>query len=62
MELVITNDLDDDITKVLDRNFVKLFRLAQLSVSYLRHCQLYLDRCVLLLQEQLSAVIKVPTP
>lgn len=59
IDLILNCDLDEDVTKVLDKNFVKLFRLAQISVGYLRHCLLYLDQCVVLLQEKLSNAPKV---
>lgn len=45
--------------KILDPNFVKLFQLAQLGVDYLSYCELYLDRCVILLQEQLASYQEV---
>ncbi|KAL0267777.1 UNVERIFIED_CONTAM: hypothetical protein PYX00_009948 [Menopon gallinae] len=53
---VINCNLEKDYdVKILDQNFVKLFKLAQLGIDYLSYCELYLDRCVVLLQEQLSS-------
>jgi len=52
----LNNDYD---VKVLDPNFVKLFRLAQLSVDYLQYCRHYLDHCVIVLQEQLQVALHV---
>lgn len=40
--------------KILDSNFVKLFRLAQLSVEYLLYCKQYLDQSVIILKEELK--------
>ncbi|KAK0094864.1 hypothetical protein PV326_009756 [Microctonus aethiopoides] len=39
--------------KILDPNFVKLFRLAQLSVEYLLYCKQYLDQSVIILKDEL---------
>lgn len=39
--------------KILDPNFVKLFRLAQLSVEYLLYCKQYLDHSVIILKDEL---------
>lgn len=40
--------------KILDSNFVKLFRLAQLAVEYLLHCKHYLDQSVVILKDELK--------
>lgn len=39
--------------KILDPNFVKLFRLAQLAVEYLLYCKQYLDHSVIILKDEL---------
>lgn len=39
--------------KILDPNFVKLFRLAQLAVEYFLYCKQYLDQSVVILKEEL---------
>ncbi|CAB0039164.1 unnamed protein product [Trichogramma brassicae] len=40
--------------KILDPNFVKLFRLSQLAVEYLLYCKQYLDQSVVILKEELK--------
>jgi len=42
----------------LDPNFVKLFRLAQLSVEYLLYCKQYLDHSVIILKDELRQKIE----
>lgn len=42
-------------TRTVDPNFVKLFKLAQLIVEYLLHCQDYLTDTIVTLEEQLKA-------
>ncbi|XP_012537939.1 zinc finger protein DZIP1 [Monomorium pharaonis] len=44
--------------KILDPNFVKLFRLAQLSVEYLLYCKQYLDHSVVILKDELRQKIE----
>lgn len=44
--------------KILDSNFVKLFRLAQLSVEYLLYCKQYLDHSVIILKDELKQKIE----
>lgn len=44
--------------KILDPNFVKLFRLAQLSVEYLLYCKQYLDHSVVILKDELKQKIE----
>ncbi|KAF7996787.1 hypothetical protein HCN44_002433 [Aphidius gifuensis] len=39
--------------KILDPNFVKLFRLSQLAVEYLLYCKQYLDHSVIILKDEL---------
>ncbi|XP_053975577.1 cilium assembly protein DZIP1 isoform X1 [Hylaeus volcanicus] len=44
--------------KILDSNFVKLFRLAQLAVEYLLYCKEYLDHSVVILKDELRLKIE----
>ncbi|RLU26220.1 hypothetical protein DMN91_000013 [Ooceraea biroi] len=44
--------------KILDPSFVKLFRLAQLSVEYLLYCKQYLDHSVVILKDELRQKIE----
>ncbi|XP_076631719.1 DAZ interacting zinc finger protein 1 [Colletes latitarsis] len=44
--------------KILDPNFVKLFRLAQLAVEYLLYCKEYLDHSVIILKDELKLKIE----
>ncbi|XP_034193934.2 DAZ interacting zinc finger protein 1 isoform X2 [Osmia lignaria lignaria] len=44
--------------KILDSNFVKLFRLAQLAVEYLLYCKQYLDHSVIILKDELRSKIE----
>lgn len=44
--------------KILDPNFVKLFRLAQLAVEYLLYCKQYLDHSVVILKDELKLKIE----
>ncbi|XP_017793552.1 PREDICTED: centromere protein F [Habropoda laboriosa] len=44
--------------KILDSNFVKLFRLAQLAVEYLLYCKQYLDHSVIILKDELKLKIE----
>lgn len=44
--------------KILDPSFVKLFRLAQLSVEYLLYCKQYLDHSVIILKDELRQKIE----
>jgi len=53
IDLIVQYELDD-AQKVLDQDLVKLFKLAQMSISYLRHCLIYLDKGVVILQDQLK--------
>ncbi|XP_012258023.2 cilium assembly protein DZIP1L [Athalia rosae] len=47
--------------KILDPNFVKLFRLAQLSVEYLLYCKQYLDHSVIILKDELRSKLEENT-
>ncbi|KAL2730828.1 zinc finger protein Dzip1 [Vespula squamosa] len=44
--------------KILDSNFVKVFRLAQLAVEYLLYCKQYLDQSVIILKDELKSKIE----
>ncbi|XP_066600115.1 cilium assembly protein DZIP1-like isoform X2 [Prorops nasuta] len=44
--------------KVLDSNFVKLFRFAQLAIEYLLYCKQYLDHSVVILKDELRLKIE----
>nr|KAF7397066.1 hypothetical protein H0235_016603 [Vespula pensylvanica] len=44
--------------KILDSNFVKVFRLAQLAVEYLLYCKQYLDQSVIILKDELKLKIE----
>ncbi|KAL1496980.1 hypothetical protein ABEB36_008018 [Hypothenemus hampei] len=51
---VIQYILDEEQSKLLDYNFVKIFRLSQLAVEYLLFCKKYLDNTVALLKKELT--------
>ncbi|KAJ8916183.1 hypothetical protein NQ315_016322 [Exocentrus adspersus] len=51
---VIQFALDNDQAELLDTNFVKMFRMSQLSVEYLLFCKRYLDNTVVLLKKDVS--------
>ncbi|XP_050309490.1 cilium assembly protein DZIP1 isoform X2 [Anthonomus grandis grandis] len=51
---VVQYILEDEQAKVLDVNFVKMFRLSQLAVEYLLFCKKYLDNTVVLLKKELA--------
>ncbi|XP_020292118.1 zinc finger protein DZIP1L [Pseudomyrmex gracilis] len=55
IDYCLENEYD---TKILDPNFVKLFRLAQLSVEYLLYCKQYLDHSVIILKDELRQKIE----
>ncbi|GLG95467.1 Uncharacterized protein GBIM_02420 [Gryllus bimaculatus] len=44
--------------KILDRSFVKLFKLAQLSIDYLMYSEQHLFNCVELIREEYASCIK----
>ncbi|CAG9823675.1 unnamed protein product [Phaedon cochleariae] len=46
--------LDNDQANVLDPNFVKVFRISQLSVEYLMFCKKYLDNLVISMKKEIS--------
>lgn len=51
---VVQYVLDEEQSKVLDINFVKLFKISQLAVEYLVFCKKYLDNTVVLLKKELA--------
>lgn len=58
---ILEYKLDPDEAKILDPNFVKLFRLSQLSVEYLLYCKRYLDSTITTLKTDLQKSITVST-
>lgn len=46
--------LEEEQAKVLDINFVKMFRISQLAVEFLLFCKKYLDNTVVLLKKELA--------
>uniref|UniRef100_A0A6P7GRQ8 Zinc finger protein Dzip1 n=1 Tax=Diabrotica virgifera virgifera TaxID=50390 RepID=A0A6P7GRQ8_DIAVI len=54
ISIVVQYVLENDQAIVLDSNFVKLFRLSQLSVEYLLFCKKYLDKTVVLLKKDVT--------
>ncbi|XP_030757996.1 zinc finger protein DZIP1 [Sitophilus oryzae] len=46
--------LEEEQTKILDKNFVKMFRISQLAVEFLIFCKKYLDNTVVLLKKELT--------
>ncbi|KAI4502721.1 hypothetical protein M0802_001765 [Mischocyttarus mexicanus] len=56
---VINYNLENEYDlKILDSNFVKVFRLAQLAVEYLLYCKQYLDQSVIILKDELKLKIE----
>lgn len=51
---VLNFTIDEELSKVLEANFLKVFRLSQLSLQYLIFCKKYLDNTVSLLKNELS--------
>lgn len=45
--------------KILDPNFIKLFRLAQLLIDFLLHCKRYLEHCIKTAHESVQTTNKV---
>lgn len=56
---VIYYSLQGEEIKILDPKFVKLFRLAQLTIEYLIFCLHYLDKGFVQLQDNISVIRKV---
>nr|CAD7393910.1 unnamed protein product [Timema cristinae] len=57
---VINYNLDHEYdVKILDPNFVKLFKLAQLSVDYLMYSQQHVFNCVELSEDQINKLSKI---
>uniref|UniRef100_A0A1B6K7G2 C2H2-type domain-containing protein n=1 Tax=Homalodisca liturata TaxID=320908 RepID=A0A1B6K7G2_9HEMI len=56
MDSVTNCNLDSEYdVKILDPNFIKLFRLAQLLIDFLIHCKKYLEHCIKVAHESLQA-------
>jgi len=59
---IINYNLDSEYdVKILDPNFVKLFKLAQLSIDYLLYSEQHFYNCTELEQRQTKKYIKVFT-
>jgi hypothetical protein len=57
---IINYNLDSEYdVKILDPNFVKLFKLAQLSVDYLMYSEQHLYNCIELEQQHSRKYMKV---
>lgn len=57
---IINYNLDSEYdVKILDPNFVKLFKLAQLSVDYLMYSEQHLYNCIELEQQHSRKHMKV---
>jgi hypothetical protein len=57
---IINYNLDSEYdVKILDPNFVKLFKLAQLSVDYLMYSEQHLYNCIDLEQQHSRKYMKV---
>lgn len=56
---VVQYVLENDQAELLDTNFVKMFRVSQLSVEYLLFCKKYLDNTVVLLKKEISKLKEV---
>ena len=57
---VINYNLDSEYdVKILDPNFIKLFKLAQLSIDYLMYSEQHLYNCIEMDQEEQQKYIKV---
>ncbi|XP_018561298.1 zinc finger protein DZIP1 [Anoplophora glabripennis] len=54
LSTVVQYVLENDQAELLDTNFVKMFRISQLSVEYLLFCKKYLDNTVVLLKKEIS--------
>lgn len=51
--------LDDEQAEVLDKNFVKMFKISQLSVEYLLFCRMYLDHSVINQKQEITKLKQV---
>jgi len=59
---IINYNLDSEYdVKILDPNFVKLFKLAQLSIDYLLYSEQHFYNCTELEQRQMKKYVKVFT-
>lgn len=56
---ILRFSLDEELKKILEPNFVKIFQLAQLSIQYLLFCKNYLDKTVTVLKEEIANQKKV---
>lgn len=60
--IVVQFSLEGEHTQILDPNFVKMFRISQLSVEYLTFCKKYLDNTIVLLKKELAKLAEVCKP
>lgn len=56
---VVQYVLENDQAELLDTNFVKMFRISQLSVEYLLFCKKCLDNTVVLLKKEIFKLKEV---
>lgn len=54
IQTIINFTLEEELSKILEPTFVKLFKLSQLSIEYLQFCKKYLDNTVILLKKELN--------
>lgn len=57
--IVVHFKLDPEQVQILDPNFVKMFRVSQLSIQYLIFCKKYLDNTVVLLKKECAKYCEV---
>ncbi|XP_017786327.1 PREDICTED: zinc finger protein Dzip1 [Nicrophorus vespilloides] len=51
---ILQFQLDEELSRILEPNFVKIFQLCQLAIQYLKYCKVYLDNTVILLKRDLA--------
>lgn len=54
--------LDSEQAAILDKTFVNMFRIGQLSVDYLLFCRMYLDHTVINLKQEITTLNEVKNP
>lgn len=59
IQSILEYKLDIEETRILDPNFVKLFRLSQLAVEYLTYCKKYLDSTIAIIKQDLQKANEV---
>ncbi|XP_023932874.1 zinc finger protein DZIP1L [Lingula anatina] len=58
MNITFCNIESEVDIRLIDANFIKLFKLAQLTIEYLLHSQDYLSDCVATLEEKLRKAVE----